>query len=204
MVHLAVPANICRRSCARGAALRRHRWVWLLVVCGLLSLAAAAQEAEPASPATPASAPAAAADATPEPTASPAPSQPVSPGAAGPAVTAGAAPSLPPQATAAETGIEGLASYYARKFTGRRTASGEIFDPNALTMAHPSWPFGTAVRVTHVHSGRSVVVRVNDRGPHVRQRIADLSPAAAQALGMLREGISRVRLVVLPQAESPR
>ena len=149
-----------------------------------LSLAAAAQEAEPA--------------------ATPTPGKPASEAAVAPPVTAGAAPSPLPESSAADTGIEGLASFYAKKFAGRRTASGEVFDPQAMTMAHPSWPFGTAVRVTHVHSGRSVVVRVNDRGPHVRQRIADLSPAAAKALGMMREGISRVRLVVLPPAAAPR
>lgn len=109
-----------------------------------------------------------------------------------------------PEQAAAEGRTEGLASFYARKFAGRRTASGELFNPKALTMAHRSWPFGTAVRVTHLRSGRSVVVRVNDRGPHVRQRVADLSPAAARALGMLHEGITRVRLEVLPSPGAVR
>lgn len=169
-----------------------------------LSLAAAAQEAEPATPAPPTPAVPAAADPPPEPIATPAPGKPASEAADVPPVTAGAASSPLPESSAADTGIEGLASFYAKKFAGRRTASGEVFDPQAMTMAHPSWPFGTAVRVTHVHSGRSVVVRVNDRGPHVRHRIADLSPAAAKALGMMREGISRVRLVVLLPATAPR
>ncbi len=89
----------------------------------------------------------------------------------------------------------GKASYYGKRFHGRRTASGERFNMYALTAAHPSLPFGTRLRVRHLESGREVVVRINDRGPHVGGRILDLSQAAAEALGMLQAGESRVALV---------
>jgi rare lipoprotein A len=92
---------------------------------------------------------------------------------------------------------EGLVSWYGARFQERPTASGEIFDVEALTMAHPTLPFGTRVRVTNLRNGRSVVVRVNDRGPHIGERIADLSRAAAEEIGMLRRGIVRARIEVL-------
>jgi len=91
----------------------------------------------------------------------------------------------------------GYASWYGRDFNGRPTASGEIFDMNAYTAAHRDLPFGTRVRVTNEANGRSVVVRINDRGPWVEGRILDLSYAAAKALGMLEAGVARVRLEVL-------
>jgi rare lipoprotein A len=84
----------------------------------------------------------------------------------------------------------GLASVYS----GGRTASGESMRAGGLTAAHPSLPFGTRVRVTNNHTGRSVVVRINDRGPFVRGRVIDLSPAAAQAIGV--SGVSSVSLHV--------
>lgn len=89
---------------------------------------------------------------------------------------------------------EGIASYYADRFHGRLTASGERYDRNAFTCAHRTAPFGTRLRVTVVESGRSVVVRVNDRGPFVKGRVVDLSLAAARALGMLERGLARVRV----------
>ena len=89
---------------------------------------------------------------------------------------------------------EGLASYYGEAFRGRRTASGEIFDPGRLTAAHRTLPFGTCLRVENLANGRSVEVRVNDRGPFVEGRIVDLSEQAARRLDFLREGVSRVRL----------
>jgi rare lipoprotein A len=95
------------------------------------------------------------------------------------------------------TAQEGLVSWYGAAFHDRPTASGERFDSNAYTMAHPTLPFGTAVRVTNLRNGRSVVVRVNDRGPHVGQRIADLSRAAAAQIGMLRRGVVRARIEVV-------
>ena len=92
---------------------------------------------------------------------------------------------------------EGLVSWYGTAFHDRPTASGERFDSNGYTMAHPTLPFGTAVKVTNLRNGRSVVVRVNDRGPHVGQRIADLSRAAAAEIGMLRRGVVRARIEVV-------
>jgi len=93
---------------------------------------------------------------------------------------------------------EGLASFYGRPHHGKRTASGERFDMRALTCAHRTLPFGTRVRVTDLESGRSVLVRVNDRGPFTEGRIVDLSLAAARALGMVERGVARVRLEPVP------
>ena len=92
---------------------------------------------------------------------------------------------------------EGLASWYGGKFQGRRTASGEIFDTHGLTAAHRSLPFGTRVLVTNLENGRSVEVRINDRGPFVAGRVIDLSLAAARAIGLAGRGVSAVRLEVL-------
>lgn len=92
---------------------------------------------------------------------------------------------------------EGLASYYADKYQGRKTANGEIFDTAKLTAAHKTLPFGTRVRVTNLDNGKSVDVRINDRGPYVAGRVIDLSPAAARKLDMLRAGVVRVKLDIL-------
>jgi rare lipoprotein A len=88
----------------------------------------------------------------------------------------------------------GRASYYGKKFQGRRTASGERYDMHAFTAAHPRLPFGTVVTVTNLKNGRSVRVRINDRGPFTRGRVIDLSYAAAKKLGMLSKGVIRVRV----------
>ena len=88
----------------------------------------------------------------------------------------------------------GEASYYASRFQGRPTASGERFDNNQLTAAHRTLPFGTKVRVTNLSNGRSVVVKVNDRGPYARGRIIDLSQAAARRIDLVRAGVARVRV----------
>lgn len=88
----------------------------------------------------------------------------------------------------------GIASYY---WQGQRTASGERFNPGELTAAHRSLPFGTKVRVTNLRNGKSVVVRINDRGPFVRGRIIDVSRAAASHLGFTGRGVTRVTLAVL-------
>ncbi len=96
-----------------------------------------------------------------------------------------------------QTVQEGVVSWYGAQFHDRKTASGERFDSAALTMAHPSLPFGTRVRVTNLRNGRSVVVRVNDRGPFVGKRIADLSQAAASEIGMMHRGVARARIEVL-------
>lgn len=89
----------------------------------------------------------------------------------------------------------GLASWYGRRFHGRRTASGERYDMHAFTAAHRTLPFGTRVRVRSVHSGREVVVRINDRGPFHRARIIDLSQAAFSALGRQGHGVTQVELL---------
>ncbi len=94
---------------------------------------------------------------------------------------------------------EGIASYYASSFQGRKTASGERYDEGALTAAHRTLPFGTRVRVTRLENGRSVEVRVNDRGPWREGRIVDLSRRAAEAIGLIGAGIARVRLEVLAE-----
>jgi rare lipoprotein A len=92
---------------------------------------------------------------------------------------------------------EGNVSWYGAQFHDRQTANGERFNMAALTMAHPTLPFGTRVRVTNLGNGRSVVVRVNDRGPFVGHRIADVSRGAAAELGMLSRGVARVRVEAL-------
>jgi rare lipoprotein A len=89
----------------------------------------------------------------------------------------------------------GFASWYGKSFKGRKTASGERFDPNALTAAHRTFPFGSWVRVTVAGTSRSVIVRINDRGPFARNRIIDLSYGAAAALGVVHGGTVRVELV---------
>ncbi|MDE8035174.1 septal ring lytic transglycosylase RlpA family protein [Actinobacillus equuli subsp. equuli] len=91
----------------------------------------------------------------------------------------------------------GIASYYADKFNGRRTANGERFSNSAMTAAHKTLPFGTLVEVTNMRNGRSVVVRVNDRGPYAHARVVDLSKAAARQLGMHNSGTAHVKLAVL-------
>jgi rare lipoprotein A len=93
--------------------------------------------------------------------------------------------------------IKGVASFYGEKFNGRLTASGEIFNNSDMTAAHLSLPFGSLVKVTNVRNGRSVVVRINDRGPYVKGRIIDLSEAAAKKIGIVRSGIARVKLEVV-------
>ncbi|RPJ09399.1 MAG: septal ring lytic transglycosylase RlpA family protein [Spirochaetaceae bacterium] len=92
---------------------------------------------------------------------------------------------------------EGFASWYAGKFQGRQTASGEIFDTEKYTAAHKTLQFGTMVRVTNLDNQKSTVVRINDRGPFVQGRIIDLSRVAAQDLDMLKTGIARVSVEVV-------
>ncbi|QJQ96952.1 septal ring lytic transglycosylase RlpA family protein [Halomonas sp. PA5] len=93
---------------------------------------------------------------------------------------------------------EGLASFYADRYQGRRTASGERFDQHSLTAAHRSLPFGTQVRVTRLDNGRETLVRINDRGPFVRGRVIDLSRRAAQELDMIGSGTAPVRIAPQP------
>ncbi len=96
----------------------------------------------------------------------------------------------------------GVASWYGGRYHGRRTASGQIFDQNGHTAAHPTLPFGTRVRVTNLENGRSTVLVINDRGPFVRGRIIDVSRHAASELGFLRQGTTRVRVQTLGSGPS--
>lgn len=93
--------------------------------------------------------------------------------------------------------ITGIASWYGDKFHGRRTASGEVYDKNQLTAAHPQLPFGTFVKVTFLQTGESTIVRINDRGPHVGGRIIDLSRMAAETIGLRPHGIGEVEVEIL-------
>lgn len=88
----------------------------------------------------------------------------------------------------------GIASYYAHKYHGRKTASGERYNMHALTAAHRTLPFGTRVKVTNLQDDRSVVVRINDRGPFIKGRIIDVSLEAARRLQMISKGTARVRV----------
>ena len=91
----------------------------------------------------------------------------------------------------------GDASYYGKGFDGKKTASGEIFDRNAMTCAHRSLPFGTKLKVVRVKTGASVVVRVNDRGPYAKRRVLDLSEAAGKVLGLDKAGHAQVTATVI-------
>jgi rare lipoprotein A len=97
-------------------------------------------------------------------------------------------------AAATQVASHGVASFYTE---GTQTASGEKFDTHELTAAHPTLPFGTRLRVTNVATGRSVTVRVNDRGPFVPGRVVDVSYAAAETLGMVEGGVAKVKLDVV-------
>ncbi len=102
-----------------------------------------------------------------------------------------------PQANAAETTLSGVASWYGPGFHGRTTANGERYNMNDMTAAHKSLKFGTMVKVTNATNGKSVVVRINDRGPYVGKRIIDLSKSAAQAIDMIGPGTASVTVEVL-------
>jgi rare lipoprotein A len=96
--------------------------------------------------------------------------------------------------TPAEAVTSGLASYYK---TGKRTANGERYAPNGFTAAHRKLPFGTKLKVTNLRNGKTVVVRVNDRGPFIKRRVLDLSYGAAKAIGLHRTGVAKISFVVL-------
>lgn len=100
----------------------------------------------------------------------------------------------PDKDRASRTASNGVASFYTE---GTETASGEKYDMHELTAAHPTLPFGTKLRVTNVSTGRSVTVRVNDRGPYVHGRVVDVSYSAAEALGMVNRGVANVKLDVV-------
>jgi rare lipoprotein A len=88
----------------------------------------------------------------------------------------------------------GMASWYGPGFHGRKTASGERFDQNDMTAAHRKLPLGTEVKVTNLENGRSITVEINDRGPYAKGRVLDLSKAAARRLGMVENGVAKVRI----------
>jgi rare lipoprotein A len=98
--------------------------------------------------------------------------------------------------------MSGIASWYGPGFHGNRSASGEVYNQNAMTAAHRTLPFGTKVVVTNLNNGRSVVVRINDRGPFIRGRVIDLSAAAARALGVMQTGIAPVQVQVLGEQKT--
>ncbi len=99
----------------------------------------------------------------------------------------------------------GIASWYGPGFDGNYTANGEIYDMNGISAAHKTLPFGTIVRVVDLETGRSVVVRINDRGPFIEGRIIDLSKGAAERLGIIDKGIAKVglRIVRWPEGYRP-
>jgi rare lipoprotein A len=97
----------------------------------------------------------------------------------------------------------GIASWYGPKFNGKMTASGERYDMNALTAAHPSLPFGTKIGVRNTRTGREVVVKVNDRGPYSKNRIVDLSYAAAKEVGVVGPGTASVEIYLVPASGAP-
>ena len=117
-----------------------------------------------------------------------APRAPVEPQPAPPVIAA-------PKSKKAGHKLSGLASFY--RLTGYKTANGETFDPNQLTAAHRTLPFGTKLRVTNEKTGKSVIVRVNDRGPFIPGRELDLSYSAAESLGMVEQGVTKVQMTVV-------
>ena len=96
---------------------------------------------------------------------------------------------------------KGMASYYAEKYHGRQTASGEIFNTHDMTAAHKKLPFGTKIKVTNIANGKSVIVRVNDRGPFVKGRIVDLTYAAAQKIDIVKTGVAKVTVEIIEKIE---
>ena len=93
--------------------------------------------------------------------------------------------------------LEGVASYYADAYNGKKTSNGETYDMNDLTAAHRTFPYGTKVRVTNLENNKSVIVRINDRGPFKEERIIDVSLAAARELDLIKAGTAKVKLEVI-------
>lgn len=114
----------------------------------------------------------------------------------------GVIPRTPSNETLATLG-EGRASWYGPNFHGKLTANGEIFDMNELTAAHRTLPFNTMVRVDNLDNGKTVIVRINDRGPYIDNRIIDLSRKAASNLGMISVGTASVRLSLIEEGDRP-
>ena len=121
---------------------------------------------------------------------------PSAPSMATTAVAPAPAPAPAPMAASADA-TEGKIAWYGSKFNGRKTASGQRFNSAAMTMAHKTLPFGTKVRVTNLANNRSVVLRVNDRGPTTADRVGDVSAAAARKLGMQRAGVANAKLEIV-------
>jgi rare lipoprotein A len=124
-----------------------------------------------------------------------------------PAPTPMVAPAPAPvaaQAAPAAEATQGKVAHYGAKFNGRKTASGEVFNSNAMTMAHKTLPFGTRVKVTNIANGKSVVVRVNDRGPSTPDRVGDLTTGAARKIGMTKAGVVEARLEVVGSAANKK
>ena len=96
---------------------------------------------------------------------------------------------------------KGIASYYADRFQGRKTASGERYQKEALTAAHKTLPLGTKARITNLKNGKSVVVKVNDRGPRTKGHVVDLSGRAARELGMTGAGLAQVRVEAIDSGD---
>jgi rare lipoprotein A len=120
-----------------------------------------------------------------------------------PAAAPASAPAPVPPSAAAQpaSGVQtGKLAWYGRRFAGHRTASGEAYDPDAMTMAHKTLPFGTKVKVTNLANGKTVTLRVNDRGPTQAARVGDVSLAAARELGMIRAGVVDAELQVVSPA----
>jgi len=99
--------------------------------------------------------------------------------------------------TGYEDQLDGLASYYAEDFHGRKTSNGEVYDMHAMTAAHRSLPFNTTVRVMNLDNNRTVDVRINDRGPFIDNRVIDLSFGAAMEIGLVTKGVAPVRIEIL-------
>ncbi len=148
------------------------------IILALTPLAQAQTAAPAAAPAAPAT------------VATPAPAAPAA------AATSAAPATAKASATSGDVS-EGKVAHYGRKFNGRKTASGERFNASAMTMAHKTLPFGTLVKVTNLANKRSVVVRVNDRGPSTPDRVGDLSTAAGQKIRMVRSGVVDAKLEVV-------
>ena len=106
-------------------------------------------------------------------------------------------PRLPAVTPRVGTIVEGIASWYGPGYDGKRTSSGEVFRQDALTAAHYEWAFGTRVKVTLLSTGKSAVVRINDRFPKFKGRVLDLSRGSARAIGLIGPGTGRVRLEVI-------
>jgi rare lipoprotein A len=129
-------------------------------------------------------------------------------GTSGVAPASASAPASAPAAAAAPAaamaGESGKLAWYGKKFAGRKTASGERYDPEAMTMAHKTLPFGTRVKVTNSANKKSVTLRVNDRGPTQADRVGDVSMAAARQLGMIKAGVIDAELSVVGAAPAKK